>query len=97
MQDTLPDTAIFLNDVVSLDLTTLIETRLIIQANSGGGKTWAIRRLLEQSHGKVQHIIIVFKVYVYAPLSFFSCSVAKIICHVACSKLHSSVWALEMV
>jgi hypothetical protein len=39
MQDTLPDTAIFLNDVVSLDLTTLIETRLIIQANSGGGKT----------------------------------------------------------
>src|SRR6266487_387658 len=56
--DTLPDTAIFLNDVIRLDLTTLIETRLIIQANSGGGKTWAIRRLLEQSHGKVQHIII---------------------------------------
>ena len=43
MQDTLSDTSIFLNDEISLDLTTLIETRLIIQANSGGGKTWAIR------------------------------------------------------
>src|SRR5436305_3548501 len=49
---------IALNDTVTLDLTTLIETRLIVQANSGGGKTWAIRRLLEQSHGLVQHIVI---------------------------------------
>src|SRR5689334_16314253 len=35
-------------ELVSLD------TRLLIQANSGGGKSWLIRRLLEQSHGKVQ-------------------------------------------
>ncbi len=49
---------IALSDAVSLDLSTLIETRLIVQANSGGGKTWALRRLLEQSHGKVQHIVI---------------------------------------
>lgn len=41
-----------------LDLPTLIDTRLLVQANSGGGKSWLIRRLLEQSHGKVQQIII---------------------------------------
>ncbi len=52
------DTLIYLNDEVALDLTTLIETRAIIQANSGGGKSWAIRRILEQSYGKVQHIVV---------------------------------------
>lgn len=31
---------------------------LLIQANSGGGKSWLIRRLLEQSHGKVQQFVI---------------------------------------
>jgi DNA helicase HerA-like ATPase len=46
------------NQTVIIDLPTLIETRAIIQANSGGGKSWAIRRILEQSHGKVQQIII---------------------------------------
>lgn len=43
---------------VDIDLATLIDTRLLVQANSGGGKSWLIRRLLEQSHGKVQQIII---------------------------------------
>ena len=43
---------------ISFDLPTLIESRLLIQANSGGGKSYAIRRLLEQSHGKVQHIVL---------------------------------------
>lgn len=42
----------------SLDLDTLIETRLLIQANSGGGKSYTIRRLLEQTHGRVQHLVI---------------------------------------
>jgi len=41
-----------------LDLNNLIATRLLIQANSGGGKSWLLRRLLEESHNKVQHIII---------------------------------------
>lgn len=41
-----------------LDLDRLIETRLLIQANSGGGKSWAIRRLLEQTHGRVQQIVL---------------------------------------
>ncbi len=43
---------------VNIDLQKLISTRLLIQANSGGGKSWLIRRLLEQTHGKVQQIVI---------------------------------------
>ncbi|UCE67365.1 MAG: DUF87 domain-containing protein [Candidatus Zixiibacteriota bacterium] len=43
---------------ISFDLPNLIETRLLIQANSGGGKSYAIRRLLEQSHGHVQQIVL---------------------------------------
>src|SRR5713226_368106 len=49
---------IFLNQSVSLDLPTLLDTRLLVQANSGGGKSWLIRRILEQSQGKVQQIVI---------------------------------------
>jgi hypothetical protein len=36
------------------DLDVLVDTRLLIQANSGGGKSRTIRRILEQTHGKVQ-------------------------------------------
>ncbi len=43
---------------VNIDLQKLISTRLLIQANSGGGKSWLIRRLLEQTHGKVQQIVL---------------------------------------
>lgn len=43
---------------ISLNLSRLIETRLLLQANSGGGKSWAIRRILEQTHGSVQQIVI---------------------------------------
>src|SRR3954463_622243 len=49
---------ISLSNQTSIDLPTLIDTRLLIQANSGGGKSWLLRRLLEQSHGKVQQIIL---------------------------------------
>src|SRR5256884_2661050 len=49
---------ISLSNQTSIDLPTLIDTRLLIQANSGGGKSWLLRRLLEQSHGKVQQIVI---------------------------------------
>jgi len=41
-----------------MDLQKLIKSKLLIQANSGGGKSWLIRRILEQSHGKVQQIIL---------------------------------------
>ena len=43
---------------LTCDLDRLIASRLLIQANSGGGKTRTIRRLLEQTHGKVQHLVI---------------------------------------
>lgn len=43
---------------VDLDVDRLISTRLLVQANSGGGKSWLLRRLLEQTHGKVQQIVI---------------------------------------
>lgn len=41
-----------------LDLDRLIATRMLVQAASGGGKSWALRRMLEQTHGHVQQIII---------------------------------------
>lgn len=43
---------------VTMDLEKLLASRALIQANSGGGKSWALRRLLEQTHGHVQQIII---------------------------------------
>ena len=47
-----------LNNSISIDLPKLIESRLLIQANSGGGKSWAIRRVIEQAFGKVQIIVL---------------------------------------
>lgn len=47
-----------LNNYISIDLQSLVESRLLIQANSGSGKSWLIRRILEQSHGKVQQIVL---------------------------------------
>ena len=41
-----------------LDIDKLVGSHLCIQANSGGGKSGAIRRLLETTHGRIQHIII---------------------------------------
>ena len=47
-----------LNSSFTIDLPQMIDSRLLVQANSGGGKSWLIRRILEQSHGKVQQIIL---------------------------------------
>lgn len=47
-----------LNNTFSVDLEKLIDSKLLVQANSGGGKSWLLRRILEQSHGKVQQIIL---------------------------------------
>lgn len=41
-----------------LDVPKLMATRMLIQAASGGGKSYALRRILEQTHGFVQQIII---------------------------------------
>lgn len=46
------------NRNITLDLNILLRTRLLVQANSGGGKSWLLRRLAEQLFGKVQVIII---------------------------------------
>lgn len=43
---------------IQIDLGRLIETRCLIQANSGGGKSFLIRKLLEETHGKVQQIVL---------------------------------------
>lgn len=47
-----------LNSTIEIDLPKLIDSRLLIQANSGGGKSYAIRRIVEQAFGKVQIIIL---------------------------------------
>src|SRR3546814_4579927 len=41
-----------------VDLEELLTTRLLIQGNSGSGKTHTLRRLLEECAGVVQQIII---------------------------------------
>lgn len=46
------------NKNIGIDIDVLLRTRLLIQANSGGGKSWLLRRLAEQLWGKVQIIII---------------------------------------
>lgn len=43
---------------VLMDVSVLLKTRLLIQSNSGGGKSWLLRRLAEQLFGKVPVIII---------------------------------------
>lgn len=47
-----------LADNLPIDLPVLLESRLLVQANSGGGKSWAIRRLLEQTARGVQQLVI---------------------------------------
>ncbi|MDP4022616.1 DUF87 domain-containing protein [Methylobacterium sp. NEAU 140] len=41
-----------------LDLTELLATRLLVQGNSGSGKSHLLRRLLEESAGHVQQAVI---------------------------------------
>lgn len=43
---------------VRVDLDRLIASRMLIQANSGGGKSRALRQLLEETHGRVQHLVV---------------------------------------
>lgn len=41
-----------------IDIAKLIETRMMLVANSGGGKSWALRRVLEQTAAHVQQLVI---------------------------------------
>lgn len=43
---------------VLVDLDRLVASRMLIQANSGGGKSRAIRQLLEETHGRVMQLVI---------------------------------------
>ncbi len=43
---------------VAVDVTRLVSSRLLCVANSGGGKSRALRYMLEQTHGQVQHVVI---------------------------------------
>jgi hypothetical protein len=42
----------------SLDLEELLATRLLVQGNSGSGKSHLLRRLLEESAGLVQQVVV---------------------------------------
>lgn len=42
---------------LEVELSGIIENRGLIQANSGGGKSWALRRILEESYEGAQQII----------------------------------------
>jgi hypothetical protein len=46
------------NKQVSFDLDILLSTRLLIQANSGAGKSYLLRKLMEEMFGHVQVIAI---------------------------------------
>ncbi len=43
---------------IKIDLEKLISSRLLVQASSGGGKSYAIRKLAEVCMGNVQVIIV---------------------------------------
>jgi hypothetical protein len=43
---------------ISMDLEELLATRLLVQGNSGSGKSHLLRRLLERSAGQVQQVVV---------------------------------------
>jgi hypothetical protein len=46
------------DDILPVSLDALVRTRLLVQGNSGAGKSYAVRALLEQTHGRVQQIVL---------------------------------------
>jgi len=42
----------------AVNLSLLLTSNALLTANSGGGKSWALRRMIEQAFGHVQQIII---------------------------------------
>src|SRR3990172_219487 len=41
-----------------IDIPRLLVSRMLIQASSGGGKSWVTRRILEQTAGHVQQVVL---------------------------------------
>lgn len=50
--------SIFENKEKKIDLNKLIDSRALIFANSGAGKSYLVRKILEESHGKVMAIVL---------------------------------------
>lgn len=49
---------IFKDKSKGIDLSRFIDSRGLVCANSGGGKSYAIRKILEETHGKVMAIVL---------------------------------------
>ncbi len=49
---------IFKNKNLKINLPTFVDSRALICANSGGGKSYAVRKILEESSNKVMSIIL---------------------------------------
>nr|WP_295468883.1 DUF87 domain-containing protein [Mesorhizobium sp.] len=47
-----------LGETIGLDLARLLDGRMLVQGASGAGKSWTLRRLIEQTAGRVQQIIV---------------------------------------
>lgn len=45
-------------ETIGLDLARLLDGRMLVQGASGAGKSWTLRRLIEQTAGRVQQIIV---------------------------------------
>ena len=43
---------------IGFDLAKLLDGRLLVQGASGAGKSWTLRRILEETHGRIQQIIV---------------------------------------
>lgn len=54
MKKTLP----LFNDDIAVDTQKFLDGKLLLQANTGGGKSWATRRIIEQFAGVVPQIIL---------------------------------------
>ena len=46
------------HDGTRVDLQKLLTHKLAVQGNSGSGKSWLVRTLLEETHGAVQHLVL---------------------------------------
>ena len=40
------------------DLDVVLRSNVLVQANSGGGKSWLLRRMIEQTFGKVPQVVV---------------------------------------
>ena len=45
-------------EVFTADLDLVLSSNLLVQANSGGGKSWLLRRMIEQVFGRVPQLIV---------------------------------------